>query len=77
MQVLKLSESLDSREILMTATFALKHSKFSRRTFYAQQLLERVHASVMGLLIEGYWGEKYCLLFIDEMSRKALIEIPI
>jgi len=28
----------------------------------------------MGLFIEGYWGEKYCLLFIDEMSRKAFIK---
>ena len=54
-----------------------KHSKFSKRTSYAQQLLERVPSDVMGLFIEGYWGEKYCLLFIDEMSRKALIEIPI
>ena len=23
---------------------------------------------------EGYWGEKCCLLFIDEMSRKAFIK---
>jgi hypothetical protein len=28
----------------------------------------------MGPFIEGYWGEKYCLLFIDEMSRQALIK---
>jgi len=28
----------------------------------------------MGPFIEGYWGEKYCLLFIDEMSRKAFIK---
>jgi len=32
----------------------LKHSKFSRRTSYAQQLLERVHSDVMGPFIEGY-----------------------
>ena len=52
----------------------LKHSKFARRTSYAQHLLERVHSDVMGPFIEGYWGEKYCLLFIDEMSRKAFIK---
>jgi hypothetical protein len=28
----------------------------------------------MGSFIEGHWGEKYCLLFIDEMSRKAFIK---
>ena len=28
----------------------------------------------MGPFIEGYWGEKYCLLFIDEMSRKAFMK---
>ena len=28
----------------------------------------------MGPFIEGYWGEKFCLLFIDEMSRKAFIK---
>ena len=28
----------------------------------------------MGPFIEGYWGEKHCLLFIDEMSRKAFIK---
>ena len=28
----------------------------------------------MGPFIEGYWGEKYCLLFIDEMSRKAFVK---
>jgi transposase InsO family protein len=53
----------------------LKNSKFSRSTSYAQQLLERVHSDVMGPFIEGYWGEKHCLLFIDEMSRKAFIKI--
>jgi len=37
----------------------LKHSKFSRRTSYAQQLHREL---------------KYCLLFIDEMSRKAFIK---
>ena len=52
----------------------LKHSKFLRRTSYAQQLLERVHSDVVGPFIEGYWGETYCLLFIDEMSRKAFIK---
>jgi len=52
----------------------LKHSKFSRRTSYAQQLLERVHSDVMGPFIEGYWGEKYCLLFIDEMLRNSFIK---
>jgi len=52
----------------------LKHSKFSRGTSYAQQLLERIHSDVMGPFIEGYWGEKYCLLFIDEMSKKAFIK---
>jgi hypothetical protein len=52
----------------------LKHSKFSRRTFYAQQLLERVHSDFMGPFIEGYWREKCCLLFVDEMSRKAFIK---
>jgi hypothetical protein len=36
----------------------LKHSKFARRTSYAQQLLERVHSDVMGPFIEGYCGEK-------------------
>jgi hypothetical protein len=33
----------------------LKHSKFSKRTSYAQHLLERVHSDVMGPFIEGYW----------------------
>ena len=28
----------------------------------------------MGPFIEGYWGEKYCLLFIDEMATKAFIK---
>jgi len=28
----------------------------------------------MGPFIEGYYGENYCLLFIDEMSRKAFIK---
>jgi len=28
----------------------------------------------MGASVEEYWGEKYCLLFIDEMSRKAFIK---
>jgi len=49
----------------------LKHSKCSTRTSFA---LERVHSDIMGPLIEGYWGEKYCLLFIDEMSRKSFIK---
>jgi len=31
----------------------LKHSKFSRRTSYAQQLLERVHSDIMGPFIQG------------------------
>jgi hypothetical protein len=35
----------------------LKHSKFSKRTSYAQQILERVHSDVMGAFIEDYWGE--------------------
>ena len=30
----------------------LKHSKFSRSTSYAQQLLERVHSDVIGPFIE-------------------------
>jgi hypothetical protein len=28
----------------------------------------------MGLFIKGYWGEKYGLLFIVEMQRKAFIK---
>jgi hypothetical protein len=28
----------------------------------------------MGPFIQGYWGEKYCLRFIDEMSKKAFIK---
>jgi len=28
----------------------------------------------VGPFIEGYWGEKYCLLFIDEMTTKAFIK---
>jgi transposase InsO family protein len=52
----------------------LKQSKFSKSTSYAQQLQERVHSDVMGTFIERYWGEKYCLLFSDEMSRKAFIK---
>ena len=28
----------------------------------------------MGPFIEGYWGQKYCLLFIDKMSGKAFIK---
>jgi len=48
----------------------LKHSNLARRTSYAQQLLERVHSDIMGLFIEGYWGEKYCLLFIDEILSR-------
>jgi hypothetical protein len=28
----------------------------------------------MGSSIKGYWGEKYRLLFIDEMSRNASIK---
>jgi hypothetical protein len=28
----------------------------------------------VGPFIEGYWGEKYCLLFIDEMATKAFIK---
>jgi len=52
----------------------LKHSKFSRRTYSAQKLLERVRSDVMGPFIEEYCAEKYCLLFIDEMSIQAFIK---
>jgi len=51
-----------------------RKTQFSRRTSYAQQLLGRVYSDVMGPFIEGYRGEKYCLPFIDEMSRKAFIK---
>jgi uroporphyrinogen-III synthase len=30
----------------------------------------------MGPFIEGYWSEKFCLLFIDEKLRKAFIKTP-
>ena len=52
----------------------LKHSKLSRRTSYTQQLLERFHSDIMSPFVSGYWGERYCLLFMDEMSRKAFIK---
>jgi hypothetical protein len=55
MRVWKLSESLDYVEILVTATFALKdnakHSKFSRRTSYAQQVVERLESTYMSLVL--------------------------
>jgi hypothetical protein len=52
-----------------------KHFKFSRRTSYAQQLLERDQADAVGPFIESYWAERHCLLFIEEMSRQVFIKI--
>jgi len=52
----------------------LKHPKFSKRTPYAQQVLEQGHSDFMGPFIEGYCGEKYCVLSSKEMSRKAFIK---
>ena len=52
----------------------LKHSKFSWATSYAQGLLEWFHSDVMGLFIEGYWEEKFCLVLVDDMSIKVFIK---
>jgi len=47
----------------------LKHFKLSRRTFNAQQLLERVHSDIIVLnIIEGYWREKMSLWHVKILS---------
>jgi len=45
----------------------LIHSKFSRRTSYAQQLLERVHSDVKGTFIE----EMSCKAFMKTLKSRS------
>ena len=53
----------------------MKHTRFKSKVSNVERPLERLHSEVMDPLIEGIFGEKYCLLFIDEMSRKACIRV--
>jgi len=65
----KLSESLDFRESLTAATSALKgnskHSNFSRRTSYAQQLVQ-VEAATLELIEKEQRGTQAFFDFSQE-----------
>ena len=65
---------LESLETLNLAKHVLlgdvKHTRFKSRVSNVKRPLERLHSEVMDPLIDGI-----CLLFIDELSRKACIRV--
>ena len=74
MQVWKLSESWDFTQTVITAHLPqgkLKHSKFSGKTSYAQELIDRGHSWVLS---SRATGEKKLSLLVQHKSRKAFIK---
>ena len=79
MQVWRLQEYLNSMERLMTATSTLKGNSNSSSCQKGHHTLNNFYSEstqMSWVLSSRSTGGKHCLLFIDEMSRKALIKTP-